>query len=114
MSPLHLPRAAAVTAAATTALLLCAATPAAAAGATSVVDRETVSATLAPSGRVDSTRLISQLTVTGAGRVTVADPVGSTTAALSGCTPTSTTPPPSTSSFQIDDRPPGDGNVGTD
>src|SRR5918998_3496295 len=47
-------------------------------------------------------------------RVTVADPASSTTATLSGCTPTSTTPPPSTSTFQIDDRPPGDGNVGTD
>ncbi len=43
-------------------------------------------------------------------RVTVSDPVSSTTASLSGCT--ATTPPPST--FAIDDRPLADGNVGTD
>jgi len=43
-------------------------------------------------------------------RVTVSDPVSSTTVTLSGCTPTST--PPST--FAIDDRPLPDGNVGTD
>ena len=43
-------------------------------------------------------------------RVTVSDPVSSTTATLSGCT--ATTPPPST--FVIDPRPLPDGNVGTD
>lgn len=43
-------------------------------------------------------------------RVTVSDPVSSTTATLSGCTVT--TPPP-TSTFTIDARPLGDGYVGS-
>jgi hypothetical protein len=43
-------------------------------------------------------------------RVTVSDPVSSTTASLSGCTAAS----PPASGFAIDDRPLPDGNVGTD
>ena len=46
-------------------------------------------------------------------RVTVSDPVSSTTATLDGCTVT-TPPPPPPSTFAIDDRPLPDGNVGTD
>src|SRR3712207_6454309 len=48
-------------------------------------------------------------------RVTVSDPVSSTTATLSGCTATTpTTNPPTTNPLVIDDNPLPDGNVGTD